>query len=181
MEDFEQQKEGIFDLINSWDEKNIRIANLICENDPLLKAAVFDAFKELLAAKDYKSFSGLKLLANLNGVNSDSMKEEIQYLVKIRWLKINHTDFSLFPDFYLRDLVRLKISSGQLTELSPSIIQLKSLEVLDLEGCRSLCYLPTAIQQLNRLNRIVLTGTPIADKCGVNILNSTKDLLDFLK
>lgn len=182
MDDFEEQKESLFDLINSWDEKNIRLATLICNNFPKLQETALNSFEGLLNVKGYKkSFAGLRLLSNLNVINSDDLEKNVQYLSKIRWLQINHADFSLFPAIYLRDLLQLKISSNSLMELPESIAQLKSLQVLDLENCRNLRQLPAAIQQLDKLTFLNLKGTLIGEKYGYTILDNNSKLLEFFR
>ena len=164
IEDFEKQKRSLFELINSWDEKNIRLATLIWQGNKELKEATHKAFGALLQAKNYKSLLGLKLLSCLNGMDCSDKEEKVQYLMKIRWLEIHHADLERFPECYKRDLEQLKIQSSSLRELPGSIGELLSLKVLDLSGCRNLQKIPTSIQNLKHLQTLNLRGTILGEK-----------------
>ena len=148
MKDLEQEQKNLLELINSWDEKNLRIAMLIWQNDDRLEQFVQKEFQALLQAKDYKSLVGLRLLANLDAIKSDDMDESLQYMMRIRWLKLNHNHLDAFPVSYLRDLKQLKIVSTILTSLPKTIVHLSSLEVLDLGTCRNLSVFPPEIFSL---------------------------------
>lgn len=181
MEDFEQQKKGIFDLIHSWDNKNIRLASLIWESNPELKEAVFQEFKEILYSKDYKDLSGLRVLANINDADLYAYEEDYSafYATKIRWLKINHTNFNLFPYLYLKNLENLKIISAAITTLPPDIGQLKALTQLDLDGCRNLRTLPLEIKNLTALEKFKIGGSVLASQYKTSKLEGNQQIQDF--
>lgn len=181
VENIEQEQKNLLELINSWDERNIRLAMLMWQNNPLLETYVQKEFQALLQAKDYKSLVGLRLLANLNAIKSDDMEEQLQYTMKIRWLKLIHNDLDAFPIPYLRDLEQLKIASTTITHLPKSVAYLTSLNVLDLSGCRNLSYFPSQILALKYLNKIHLMGTAIGDKHHVDTLEGLDDVQAFLQ
>lgn len=176
----EQKQNNLLELINSWDEKNIRIAMLIWQNAPKLEQFIQKEFQALLQAKDYKSLVGLRLLANLNAMKSDDMEESLQYQMKIRWLKLNHCQLAAFPIPYLRDLERLKIVSTTIVDLPKSVTHLSSLKVLDLSGCRNLSSFPPEISALKYLRDLHLTGTLIGEKHQINTLSGLDKVQAFL-
>lgn len=181
MEDFEQQKKGIFDLVHSWDDRNIRLAALIWDANPALKEAVYEEFKEILLAKDYKSIAGLRVLASANNANINTYHDDdrVFYATKIRWLKISHVNLDLFPYLYLRNLENLKIASIMVEELPASIGHLKALTCLDLDGCRNLRFLPSEIKNLTYLETIKMRGTVLGDKYGVKELMGQQSIQEF--
>lgn len=181
IEDFEHQKNNLFELINSWEPKNIRLATLIWDNNPLLKQVVQKEYQELLRVKDYKSLVGLRLLANLNSMDTDAMEEHIQYLMKAQWLNLKHTNLSLFPSTYLKGLVRLKIHSTTVSALPTNIYQLQSLEFLDLDGCRNLCHIPTTIRSLRYLKKVNFRGTAFGERNKINLLSGTQVISSFFQ
>lgn len=180
MKEIEQEQKKLLELINSWDEKNVRIAMLIWQNDLKLEQFVQNQFQALLEAKDYKSLIGLRLLANLNAMNHNDMEISLQYMMKIRWLKLNHHHLDTFPLPYLRDLEQLKITSTTITELPQSICHLGSLKVLDLSSCRNLNTFPSEILALKCLSQINLTGTLIGEEYRVNTLSGLDNIQAFL-
>jgi hypothetical protein len=180
-EDFEQQKKSLFALINSWDEKNIKLATLIWQGNPALEEATHIEFKGILNAKDYKRLSALRLLANLNAMDSNSMEEEVQYVMKIHWLRINHANFDIFPKYYLQDLEQLKIVSSVLVELPDSIGALKQLKVLDLNGCRNLKKISSSIQNLTSLEELKIKGSRLGDQYGALYLGDSISIQEFFK
>lgn len=180
MKELEQEQKNLLELINSWDERNIRLAALIWQNDPNLEQFIQKEFKALLQAKDYKSLTGLRLLANLNAIKSDAMEESLQYLLKIRWLKLNHHQLNAFPIPYLRDLEQLKITSSTITDLPKSVKYLSSLQVLDLSACRNLGRFPSEILALKQLTELHLTGTAIGEKYQISILVGWDEVQAFL-
>lgn len=181
MENIEQEQKNLLELINSWDERNIRLAMLMWQNDPQLEAYVQKKFQALLQAKDYKSLVGLRLLANLNAIKSDDMEEHLQYTMKIRWLKLIHNNLNAFPIPYLRDLEQLKITSTTITGLPKSVAHLSSLTVLDLSGCRNLNYFPPEILALKYLTKIHLIGTALGEKYNISTLEGWNEVQAFLQ
>ncbi|WMX16846.1 MULTISPECIES: hypothetical protein [unclassified Aureispira] len=181
MKDIEKEQKNLLELINSWDEKNIRLAMLIWQNDSRLEQYVQEQFKALLQAKDYKSLVGLRLLANLNSMNSDDMEESLQYMLKVRWLKLNHNILDAFPIPYLRDLEQLKIISTTIVNLPKSVGHLHSLTVLDLSGCRNLSSFPPEVLNLKYLTEIHLTGTAIGEQHKISILVGSNKVQAFLQ
>jgi Leucine-rich repeat (LRR) protein len=162
--ELEQEKKALFDLIYSWDVKNIKLARLIWKNNPALKEAVEKEFLPILRSRDYKSLAGLKLMANLHSMNSSDKEERIQYLMNVKWLKTAHNDLTIFPEQYLRNIERLKIQSNQISTLTPEINQLRSLKVLDLSGCKKFISFPLTITDLNNLNKLNFEGTILSEK-----------------
>ena len=179
MDNFEQQKKGLFDLINSWNEKNIKIANLIWKNNPALEQAVWEEYKALLMAKDYHRLSGLKLLTHINTVKCDNLDDRVKYISKIYWLSINDTALNQFPLAYLQELQQLKIYNTSIAQLPKSISNLCSLEVLDLEGCSNLDVLPPSLALLPQLHTIKFRGTKVSEQYQIYDLTDSESIQEF--
>ena len=181
--EFDKEKKALFDLIYSWNVKNIKLARLIWKNNPLLKEAVKMEFSEILNSRDYKSLSGLKLMANLHSMNSADKDKSIQYLMNMNWLNLTHNDLSIFPEQYLRTIERLKIQSNQISTLPSGINELKSLKVLDISGCKNFISFPTAITELNNLDKLNFEGTILSEKYAgkIHTISGTEQIKIFFQ
>jgi len=183
--DFEREKEGLFQLIDTWNPKNIRLAFLLIKNNPALQEAAKEHYGELLHNKGYKRLMGLRSLAMMKHHSDWSRMEnydEPQYRNRLDWLYLHHADLHKFPDNYLEQLVNLKIHSYSIKTIDAKLLgQLKSLEYLWLSNCKRLENLPKSLLELPNLCFLAIDGTALGFRTGVHRLHTASGVRAFLE
>ena len=184
MEDFEKEKASLFQLFETFRPSDIKLALLIANNNPELKAAAMDRYGTWLDAKGYKRLEGVRSMAIIKDMpfwDDYNLESDwpAHYKDRLSWLHIKHNNLDLFPKAVLAQIENLKITSTVITTLPTHIELMINLKELHLSNCLQLATLPPEIAKLPHLEMITLRRTQFSNKTGIHNFSTQKEIQDY--
>jgi Leucine-rich repeat (LRR) protein len=169
-QELEQQKKNLFQLVESWDVNNIKLALQLIKKIPALKTAVDERYLPIIQFAGGKSLQGLKTLPNKftdrklyrKDWTPTEAHKEVLATFPIYELDLYRYKFKQLPEWIgaMKQLKKIGLGKNELQTLPKSIGQLENLEHLNLHN-NNLEYLPDGIVQLKSLKILTLAGNPL--------------------
>ena len=169
--ELKQQKDSLFDLIETWELQNINLAKQLIKNNAALKVAVAQRYRGLLKLIGRKTIQSLLNLAEKLQTDKqlyrkqwypDPEEQTILAKIPLKELDISSLRLSVFPEWLcsLKQLQQLRADHNRFDKLPESFCRLTKLKALYLNH-NKLTKLPLLIGQLKQLNILQLKNNQL--------------------